>query len=193
MDALDTRLFFEINQFAGQYRWLDGIFVFAAQYSPILLATYLTWQYFAGKRIIQTRKMIWLSFLSFIVAEIMAKVVGLFYSHPQPFARLLGVHRLIPHAVDNAFPSDHSLLLFSIMMVFFLVKRGHYRWGYLFISTIVAFSRVWVGVHSPIDVLGGAVIGIASGFFVQWLNDQLKEISILTSRLSLYFLPKRSR
>lgn len=193
MSGLDTRLFFAMNQFAGQNCWLDGFFIFMAQYSPIILAIFLVWQYFTRKQLIQTRKTIWLSLLSFVVAEAAAKVMGLFYSHPQPFVRLTGVHLLIPHAVDNAFPSDHSLLFFSIMGIFCLVKKEQYRWTYLLIATVVAISRIWVGVHSPIDALGGAIIGITSAYLVRWLNIRLKKVSIWTSRLSLYFFPHRFR
>ena len=42
------------------------------------------------------------------------------------------------------------------------------RWPVLGLAAVIAFSRVYLGVHFWIDVLAGAVLGIAVGLCVAW-------------------------
>ena len=42
--------------------------------------------------------------------------------------------------------------------------RGWKRWAALLAAAVIGYSRVYVGVHFPSDVIGGAVIGLLVGF-----------------------------
>ncbi|EOH93229.1 undecaprenyl-diphosphatase [Enterococcus pallens] len=170
METIDNQAFYFINHFAGHIHSIDLIFVDVAKYSPLLLGIYLIWLFFFDKSQPNTRKNVFLALLSFVLAEAIAKVAGLFYAHPQPFVSLKHVHQLIGHSIDNAFPSDHTLLFFSILGFLFFQHQTRYRWGYLVIAAIVGVSRIWVGVHYPIDVLGAALIGMLSGYLLFYWN-----------------------
>lgn len=80
------------------------------------------------------------------------------YENPRPFV-VGGFTPLIPHAPDNGFPSDHALLVSAIASVFILFSRriGIILW---IIAMFVAVSRVYVGVHHPIDVIGSMIISV---------------------------------
>ena len=43
----------------------------------------------------------------------------------------------------------------------------------LVLAAFIAFTRLYLYVHFPTDVLGGLVLGLALGFFVSWLVDSL--------------------
>jgi len=64
-----------------------------------------------------------------------------------------------------SFPSNHSANMFGLATIFFCFYKNKaiYFFGF---ASIIAFSRIYVGVHYPFDVLGGAVLGFAIGIFV---------------------------
>jgi len=78
---------------------------------------------------------------------------------------------LIPHG--KSFPSGHSANNFALATVVFLFYR---RWGWLLYvsATIVAYSRIYVGSHWPLDVVCSAALGaglallIVAGFAAAW-------------------------
>lgn len=130
----------------------------------------------------RNRMMVIQAVITFILAEILGKLAGLFYSHYQPFAVLQDVNQLVEHAIDNSFPSDHSILFFSICASFWLMRKKE-GWLWLVLAVFVGLSRVWVGVHYPVDVITGALFGFISALFVYWA---VPKVSLIQQILALY-------
>ena len=71
----------------------------------------------------------------------------------------------VPPSSDPSFPSDHSTAAFAIAFaVFFLSRKVGI--GFLIVATLVALSRVFVGLHYPSDVVAGVLIGAGSAWLV---------------------------
>ena len=70
---------------------------------------------------------------------------------------------LMPHAMENSFPSDHGVVFFSIGLALWWIVATR-RWGMVVtaLGLIVAWSRVYVGVHFPMDMLGAFVVALLS-------------------------------
>jgi undecaprenyl-diphosphatase len=74
------------------------------------------------------------------------------------------------------FASRHAANTMGIAFFFWLLFANRYRWIWiLFIwATVVSYSRIYLGVHFPGDILVGMLIGILSGYFCFSLNKKLE-------------------
>lgn len=90
----------------------------------------------------------------------------------RPCRTLDGVRLLIGCGGGKSFPSSHAVNNFAGLVVFGWFFRK-WAWAWLTMAMLVSFSRIYVGVHYPFDVLGGAVIGMALGALVIFLFESL--------------------
>lgn len=76
-----------------------------------------------------------------------------------------------------SFPSAHAVNNFAVA-VFFSMLFPKFKWALFITAFLLALSRVYVGVHYPSDIIGGALIGSAFGYLFAKLtliiNDYLK-------------------
>lgn len=129
--------------------------IFLAQYLHIVIIAGTLLFAFLQKRPVQIR-MFLLASLSLPLTLLAARVAGYIFNDPRPFAAL-HFTPLIPHAADNGFPSDHALLGFALGMLVFRFNR---TWGTVLclLAMVLGLSRIYVGVHSPLDILGSFLV-----------------------------------
>lgn len=89
-----------------------------------------------------------------MIALLVGQAIVHFWPQPRPFTLHLGTQYLA-HAPDPGFPSDHVTVLWSLGLGA-LVSRRHALYGFplLALGLAVGWSRVYLGVHFPFDVLG---------------------------------------
>ena len=91
-------------------------------------------------------------------------IAGMVYFDPRPFD---AGHftPLIPHDPDNGFPSDHSLLCSatSSIVFFYNQRMSAFLW---ILTAIVGTSRVYTGLHHPLDILTSIAIAIGVSYLV---------------------------
>ncbi|WP_407454698.1 phosphatase PAP2 family protein [Methanobrevibacter sp.] len=86
----------------------------------------------------------------------------------RPFTTLSHVNQLVIPSEPNSFPSGHASSTFSVITVLIYEFRQNKLLVSILIlfGILIAFSRVYCGVHYPLDVVAGAMIGILSAILV---------------------------
>jgi len=95
-----------------------------------------------------------------LTAYLFAKLIGSFFQpeHLRPF-ELAGKAAGASYLNNPGFPSDHLLFATAITLaVWFETKQKYLTWVLMSLLVVVAVGRVAAGVHTPLDVIGGAVI-----------------------------------
>ena len=88
---------------------------------------------------------------------------------------------LIARPNDFSFPSGHTAVSFTAVTALYLSKEKKLWKPALILSVLIAFSRMYLYVHYPSDILGGVIIGIVSGYtgyFIVGKFISLKQKSI---------------
>lgn len=91
------------------------------------------------------------------------QLVGLLWYEPRPFMIGLG-HTLIAHAPENSFPSDHTTFFLTTGFAL-IATRGAPAFGKLvaLLGVLVAWARIYLGLHFPVDMLASALIACLFG------------------------------
>ena len=87
----------------------------------------------------------------------------------RPCNTLENINLLVNKSKAFSFPSAHAANFFALATYFGYYYRK-YIWWFMFVATMVALSRVIVGVHYPFDVVGGAIIGVNCAYAIIYLR-----------------------
>ena len=123
-----------------------------------------------------------------LIADVL--IVNLFLKNvvarPRPFTEsealldfLNSINYKIP--TDWSFPSGHSAVCFCGASVLAVLDRGKGAWTYA-VAAVIAFSRLYLGVHYLTDVLAGAAIGSAIGVLVGIFGAKLYDKALANIR-----------
>jgi undecaprenyl-diphosphatase len=165
--SLNQSIFLWLHHFAGRWALLDGMAIFFAEWLPYILCIVflilVLYQDGARRRLYLFAE----GALAILLARgIIVTAIHFFYYHPRPFV----VYNFAPLISESgsSFPSAHAAWFFALAMAVWYADR---RWGWWFFSFALAMgiARIYAGVHFPLDVIGGAVIGVASGMGIHWL------------------------
>lgn len=88
---------------------------------------------------------------------------------PRPTTRYPEPETLVPVVQDNSFPSGHSATSFACAALIARAASPRIALGLYALAAGIAFSRVYVGVHYPLDVIAGAVLGLGVARILPWL------------------------
>jgi undecaprenyl-diphosphatase len=91
-------------------------------------------------------------------------VAGLVYYDPRPFD-IGHFTPLIPHEPNNGFPSDHTLLCSATSSIVFFYSRKMSALLWL-LTALVGASRIYTGVHHPLDIITSVVMAAVVSYVV---------------------------
>lgn len=167
---LDTDIFYLINNGLSNPTFdlimpqLTNVGGFVALLGLCILAIVLL-KYMKKEQYLRIAK---LCLYALVLSGIIAAALKLLVHEPRPYIVLDHVRQLVIPTEPNSFPSGHTSSTFSVMTV---LAGELWQYKKLIVALVafcilIAFSRVYCGMHYPHDILVGALIGIISGILV---------------------------
>jgi undecaprenyl-diphosphatase len=142
--------------FDAVFVWLTRVGTWGAVWLVIALGLALVWR----------RASVFIAVaLADLAAEGLAGALKAATAVGRPPRRFVHPDALVAVPHSSSFPSGHASTSFACATVLsFFVPRG--APAFYLLALAIGFSRIYVGVHWPLDVLGGAILGIAVGLAV---------------------------
>ncbi len=109
--------------------------------------------------------------IGFVITNLFLKNI---VARPRPYTVLQGLEILISEPSDYSFPSGHTCS--SVAAALTMLRMSDKRIGIAacILAVLIAFSRMYIGVHYPTDILAGAVIGVFAAFLSVWMMNKWK-------------------
>lgn len=159
-EQLNLALFSALNASAGLSGWQLASSRFAAEWLILLVPLSLCALWIGavpGQREAAVR-----ACAAAVVALAINAVIGLLWFHPRPFMAGVG-HTFMKHAPDSSFPSDHATIMFTVALALASSSAANARrlgaWM-MPVAIVVAWSRVFLGVHYPMDMIGALAVSL---------------------------------
>lgn len=159
---LDTKIFEFVRGLAQESRFWDQFFVQANKYSVAIFSAALLWYFFRNRRVF------WTGLFSALLSRgIFTALIHQIFYRPRPYNIFRELEALIDtQDLGSSFPSGHAAYFFAIAFVVWL--RDRKIGGILILGALLfSFARIFLGVHYPLDILGGIVAALISVWIVK--------------------------
>ncbi len=164
---MNNSIFYFFYNFAHQSELVDNIIILSAVYFPylviILAGLFLLFHHdvFSAESpyrvFLQKKKEILLVFITSGLAWVVSQVLKYIIHIDRPFVAMSDLTTLFPET-GFAFPSGHATFFMALAVALFFM---HKKVGYIFMgfALLIGLARIAGGVHYPVDILGGFVLG----------------------------------
>jgi membrane-associated phospholipid phosphatase len=168
LTGIQARIFYDFNNISDVFKIPALILTEAlgAAY-PIIVCILVPLAY-------KRYKLAWRFFVAVGATGVTMEVVKKIAEEPRPAALLHGhLHQRALETGLNSFPSGHVAIATAIALTLWLILPKAWRWISVAWIVLIAVSRIYLGVHTLNDVVGGFVIGLAVVSAIRLLPPQI--------------------
>ena len=147
-----------------------------AVFSPWLVIAVLVWLWVC--KTAEIRRALMIAGVALGIGLIINFTLAYLFYIPRPFEMGIG-QSLLTHSPETSFPSDHATFLWSLGLGLLITRPLRWLgWGITCLGLAVAWSRVYLGVHFPLDMGASLLIAVCSAVTAKLLAAKLERILI---------------
>jgi len=176
--TLNIASFLFLNGIAESNTTLETLVIFLADKFGLILLFGLIYYLFTHKDKKKDVRDVVVVLSAAILAWLISHVIKYIVASPRPFLALPDINQLIEHGGNDSFPSGHATFFSALATaIYFYHKRLGILYGLG--ALIIGIARVVAGIHWPIDILAGYILGgiIGAGtYYAYRLTERLQNI-----------------
>lgn len=166
MNELNRALFLALNGSPDSPRVVVLFAILAAKYLIALVPLHLVLVWIGGDR--KMRFVALSALLALVIAIVINQAIGLVAYQPRPFMIGLG-NQLVEHRDSSSLPSNHATIFFTYGVTLLLFRLRGLGAATLVLGLVVAWSRIYLGIHFPLDMVAAAITSTIAAFAAVWL------------------------
>ena len=161
LENLNYELFYLLNATPASPEWMIDLATFIAKdvISIVPALAVILWLWGPRTQVTAQRHLVIKMAMAIGVSVLASYVLGHAFPHDRPFVDRVG-YNFLHHAPDDSFPSDHGTVIFTFALAFLCWHRLWSGSLLMVLAVVIAWSRVYLGVHWPLDMLGGLLAGM---------------------------------
>ncbi|WP_417643485.1 undecaprenyl-diphosphate phosphatase [Enterobacter kobei] len=174
LEDLNYTLFAWMNATPDSPPWLIQAAILIARdlINIVPLLAVVLWLWGPRDQLCAQRQLVIKMGMAIVVSLTVSWVMGHVFPHDRPFVDGVG-YNFLHHAPDDSYPSDHGTVAFTFALAFLFWHRLWSGTVLMGVALLIAWSRVYLGVHWPLDMLGGLLVGISGCLSAQMLWQAL--------------------